>query len=66
MLRKGVNDDRIITIDRRLHRVPTTARRRGENTYVYHRDVCLRCSASILTVELGGRPCYYCPVCQPR
>ena len=70
MLRQGVKDDRIVTIDRRdlrLRKIPPGERyRRGEATYVYHRDRCLRCNTPIETVELAGRPCYYCPSCQPR
>ncbi len=65
MLRQGVADDRIITLDRDEFDVLNGTTRRGETTYVYHRDLCLRCGAPILTVDLGGRPCYYCPVCQP-
>ena len=67
MLRKGVKDNRIITIDRRDIRIPKgQPLRRGDTTYVYHRDLCLRCATPIQTVELGGRPCYFCPSCQPR
>jgi formamidopyrimidine-DNA glycosylase len=66
MLHQGVVDDRIITIDRHEFDVPVGKTRRGETTYVYHRDVCLRCGTPIRTVELGGRPCYFCPTCQPR
>ena len=66
MLRQGVKDNRIITVDRRELDLPKGRIRRGEATYVYHRDRCLRCSTPIQTVELGGRPCYYCPTCQPR
>jgi endonuclease-8 len=70
MLRKGVKDNRIITVDRRELDLPRSAVqrgrvRRGETTYVYHRDLCLRCGTPIQTAELGGRPCYYCPICQP-
>jgi len=65
MLRQGVADDRIFTLDRDEYELPSGATRRGESTYVYHRDLCLRCGTPILTVDLGGRPCYYCPVCQP-
>ena len=65
MLRQGVVENRIFTLDREDVDLPTGATRRGESTYVYHRDVCLRCGTPILTVDLGGRPCYYCPVCQP-
>jgi endonuclease-8 len=65
MLHQGVVDDRIITIDRDEFDVPLGKTRRGETTYVYHRDICLRCATPIRTVELGGRPCYFCPICQP-
>ena len=65
MLRRGVKDNRIITIDRREFHLPRGALRRGEATYVYHRDLCLRCGTPIQTVELAGRPCYFCPACQP-
>ncbi len=66
MLHQGVAADRIVTLDRDLFDVPTGVTRRGETTYVYHRDMCLRCGSPILTVDLGGRPCYYCPVDQAR
>jgi endonuclease-8 len=66
MLRQGVKDNRIITIDRREFGVPKGTARRGDTTYVYHRDICLRCGTPVRTIELGGRDCYYCPTCQPR
>ncbi|MEO5725126.1 MAG: DNA-formamidopyrimidine glycosylase family protein [Ilumatobacteraceae bacterium] len=66
MLRQGVRDNRIITLDRKEFAVPRRPLRRGEATYVYHRDLCLHCGSAIQTVELGGRPCYYCPTCQPN
>ncbi len=66
MLRQGVKDNRIITIDRREFPVKKGRHRRGETTYVYHRDVCLRCATPVQTIELGGRACYFCPTCQPR
>ena len=65
MLRRGVKDNRIVTIDRREFHLPRGTLRRGEATYVYHRDLCLRCGTPIQTVDLGGRPCYFCPRCQP-
>ncbi len=65
MLKQGVKDNRIITVDRREFPVSKGKLRRGEATYVYHRDRCLRCDTPIMTVELGGRPCYFCPHCQP-
>jgi endonuclease-8 len=70
MLKQGVKDNRIITIDRREFPVASSQRqgraRRGDTTYVYHRDICLRCGTPVQTIELGGRACYFCPVCQPR
>jgi endonuclease-8 len=66
MLRQGVKDNRIVTVDRRELDLPRGRRlRRGEATYVYHRDRCLRCGTATATVELAGRPCWYCPTCQP-
>lgn len=70
MLRKGVKDNRIITVDRREIDMPRATLkhgrvRRGQTTYVYRRDLCLRCGTPIQTVELGGRACYFCPFCQP-
>jgi endonuclease-8 len=65
MLQQGMVDNRIVTIDRDEFDIPEGRTRRGDTTYVYHRDVCLRCGSPILTVELGGRPCYFCPTCQP-
>jgi endonuclease-8 len=66
MLKQGVKDNRIITIDRKEFAVNKGKVRRGDNTYVYHRDLCLRCGSPVQTVELAGRACYFCPVCQPR
>lgn len=66
MLKQGVKDNRIITVDRRELDLPKGRRvRRGEATYAYKRDRCLRCSTPIQSVELAGRPCYFCPTCQP-
>jgi endonuclease-8 len=67
MLRKGVKDNRIITVDPSDLDVPRgRALRRGEANYVYHRDICLRCGTPIQIVQLAGRACYFCPVCQPN
>ncbi len=67
MLRKGVKDNRIVTVEARDLDLPRGRRiRRGEATYVYHRDRCLRCGTAIQTVALAGRPCYFCPTCQPQ
>jgi endonuclease-8 len=66
MLQRGVTEDRIVTLDLDVFDLPAGVRRRGDATYVYHRDRCLHCGSPILTVKLGGRACYYCPVDQPR
>lgn len=67
MLRKGVKDNRIITIDRSELKVPKDKPlRRGEANYVYHRDICLRCGTPIQIAQIAGRACYFCPVCQPN
>ena len=66
MLERGVTEDRIVTLDLDQFDLPAGIRRRGDATYVYHRDRCLLCGSPILTVKLGGRACYYCPVDQPR
>lgn len=66
MLRAGVRANRIVTLEAADRPRRTGGRRRrGESTYVYHRDVCLRCQSAIRTVTLAGRPCWYCPTCQP-
>jgi endonuclease-8 len=66
MLRQGVKDNRIITVDRKKVPVPKGPARRGGTTHVYHRDICLNCGSPVQIAELGGRACYYCPTCQPR
>lgn len=47
-----------VSFDKR--RVPKNPRR-GETTYVYHRDRCIRCHTPIEEVRLAARPCYFCP-----
>jgi endonuclease-8 len=65
MLHKGVKDGRIVTIDGGdVGPAPARRPRRGEATYAYHRDVCVRCGSAIERYELGARTCWSCPVCQ--
>jgi len=66
MLRQGVKDNRIVTVDRRQVPIPPGKFRRGDTTYVYHRELCLKCGSTVQTVKLGGRSCYFCPTCQPN
>ena len=67
MLRAGVKANRIITVDRddigwpRGRRIP-----REEATYVYKRDVCVRCGTEIRMLDVANRTCYYCPTDQPN
>jgi endonuclease-8 len=67
MLRKGVKDGRIVTVDRaelgiaRSKHIP-----REDATYAYKRDQCLRCGREISRIEIANRTCYYCPTDQPR
>lgn len=65
MLRNGVRDRRIVTIDRTRFPVPRGSARRGDTTYVYHRTECLICAGEVARLTLGGRDCWYCPTCQP-
>ncbi|MCU0260403.1 MAG: hypothetical protein MUE78_05240 [Ilumatobacteraceae bacterium] len=66
MLRAGVRANRIVTVARaELGLAPGARVPRREATYVYRRDRCLRCATPIQHVEVGGRPCYFCPVHQP-
>lgn len=64
----------LMRIGSRLGRIVTTepdeiGRTRGrmspdERLYVYHRDRCRRCGTRTETVEVGGRPCWFCPTHQ--
>jgi endonuclease-8 len=66
MLRRGVRDNRIVTVTRDELGIPPGRRiPRREATYVYKRSRCIRCGDDIRTVEVGGRPCYFCPTDQP-
>jgi endonuclease VIII len=65
MLKQGLREGRIVTVSAAELDIPKGRLRRGEATYVYHRDRCLRSGTPVETVELGGRPCWFCPTCQP-
>jgi len=66
MLRAGVKANRIVTVDRedlgwpRGRRIP-----RSEATYVYQREICLRCGDEIRAIDVANRTCYFCPTDQP-
>jgi endonuclease-8 len=67
MLRQGVKDGRIVTVSREdLGIAPNARIPRGEATYVYKRDRCLRCGDEIRRITIANRTCYYCPTDQPN
>lgn len=57
MLRQGVKDRRIRTVD--------GAHGPGERTWVYKQPRCLRCRSHVRRWDLGGRWAYACETCQP-
>jgi endonuclease-8 len=66
MLRRGVKDNRIITVDREdLGIAPNARITRAEATYAYKRDRCLLCGDEIRRIQIANRTCYYCPTHQP-
>jgi endonuclease VIII len=66
MLRQGVKDNRIVTVDPRELGTTKAKLPAGKATYVYKREMCLRCATAIVALDLGGRSCYACPTCQRR
>jgi endonuclease-8 len=67
MLRQGVKDGRIVTVDRAELGLPNSRRiPRAEATYAYKRDRCLRCGDHIQRITIANRTCYFCPTDQPR
>jgi formamidopyrimidine-DNA glycosylase len=67
MLRQGVKDGRIVTVDRaELGLAPNARIPRSEATYAYKRARCLRCGDLIQRITIANRTCYFCPTDQPR
>lgn len=64
MLRQGVKDNRIITLDRTMFDIPKGRSKRGSTTYVYHCDRCRTCNTAVQIAQIGNRACYFCPRCQ--
>lgn len=64
LLRLGVRMGRIVTTDPDEIGRPRSRMRGDERLYVYHRERCRRCGASVGIVEMGGRPIWFCPTCQ--
>lgn len=65
LLRIGVRTGRIVTTDPDEIGRPRSRMRREDRLYAYHREHCRRCGSEIGVLELGGRPIWYCPQCQP-
>jgi endonuclease-8 len=74
LLRDGVRQGAIVTVDPAMVERPVGARRRGEatvtrrgrpTTWVYGQECCRRCAAPVRSWELAGRRCYACERCQP-
>jgi endonuclease VIII len=68
LLRRGVKDNRIITVDRsELADIgPRSRLRSKEAVYVYKQDRCRRCHQDISRWDLAGRWAYACETCQPN
>jgi endonuclease-8 len=64
-LRRGVRMGRIVTTDPDEIGRPRSRMTDDDRLYVYHREICRRCGGSIRTLEIGGRPIWYCPTDQP-
>ena len=64
-LRRGVRMGRIVTTDPDEIGRPRSRMTDHDRLYVYHREICRRCGGPIATLEIGGRPIWYCPTDQP-
>lgn len=67
LLRDGERRGRIITVQPQDRSRPPSRLRRDERLYVYRRTglACRRCGTPVTSWELGARPIYACPRCQP-
>lgn len=65
-LRRGVREQRIVTVDPDEAGKPRSRMTREEATYVYRSDHCPRCDTEIRRFDLAGRWAYACETCQPR
>lgn len=64
MLRQGVKDARIITVDPAELDKTRRQMRSKEAVYVYKQSFCRRCATPIDRWDLAGRWAYACPTCQ--
>ncbi len=66
MLRRGVEDGRIVTVDAAALGFSRAEIPRALAFGVYGRERCARCEVAVERLELGGRRTFRCPACQPR
>ena len=65
LMRLGLREGRIATVDRREKPHPRSARLSRDAFYVYRREVCRRCGGPIRELALSGRRMWACRTCQP-
>ncbi|MCC6222663.1 MAG: Fpg/Nei family DNA glycosylase [Thermoleophilia bacterium] len=66
MLRRGVEDGRIVTVDAAALGFTRAEIPRALAFNVYGRERCACCDSPVEQLVLGGRRTFRCPVCQPR
>jgi endonuclease-8 len=64
-LKRGVKEQRILTVDAKEIGKPKSRITRAEATYVYKQEHCRRCGTAVRRWELAGRWAYACESCQP-
>lgn len=65
LLRRGVEEKRIVTTRGLELARPRERVARAESTYIYGRSACRTCASDVLTYALRGRIVHYCRACQP-
>jgi len=65
LLRRGVEEKRIVTTRGVKLETPRVRVPRAEATHVYGRKTCRTCEADVLTYVLRARVVHYCRSCQP-
>jgi len=65
LLRIGEKLGRIVTTDPKEIGVSRPKMANHDRLYVYHREHCRWCGTPLGTIDLGGRPIWFCPHHQP-
>jgi endonuclease-8 len=66
LLRRGVEEKRIVTTRGLTLAKPRERVARAESTHVYRRARCRTCGEGVVSSTLRARTVYFCPACQPR